>query len=153
MSNTAAPERRAASKANWKKAAVHTVTLESGTVVDLRLPDLPKLIESGAIPQSLIDVAVATVTGKKIPETPGPEIMRQQREFTDLVVLKSVVAPTITEEDLSEIPFEDKEMIVEFATRQRIFDAEGHHLAGLEASEAFRRFHRIGEFDPTMAGL
>jgi hypothetical protein len=152
MSTTAAPERKAGTKGAWKKAAVHTVTLESGFVVDIRLPDLPKMIEAGAIPQSLIDVAIDVATNRK-QERPSPEIVKQQREFTDLVVLKSVVSPEITAEDLSDIPFEDKEMIVEFATRQRIFDAEGHHLAGLEASEDFRRFHRIGEFDPALAGL
>lgn len=151
MSTTAA-QRKAGSKANWKKAAVHTVTLESGFVCDIRLPDLPRLIEAGAIPQNLMDVAVDVATGRKT-ERPGPEILKQQREFTDLVVLKSVVSPEIGPEDLTEIPYEDKEMIVEFATRQRIFDAEGHHLAGLEASEDFRRFHRLGEFDPTLAGL
>jgi hypothetical protein len=140
------------SKAQWKKAAIHTVTLESGMVVNIRLPDLPKLIEAGAIPQSLIDVAIDVATNRRS-ERPNADVVKQQREFTDLVVLKTVVEPSITEEDLPDIPYEDKEMLVEFATRQRIFDAKGHHLSGLEADKDFRRFHRIGEFDPTMAGL
>lgn len=138
-------------KGAWKKAAAHEVTLESGTVVKIRLPDLPALIESGAIPQSLMDVAVSIATGKQ--QEPTPEMLKLQREFTDLVVLKTVVEPALEPEDVKEIPFEDKEMIVEFATRQRVFDAVGHHLAGLENSEDFRRFHRLREFDPAMAGL
>jgi hypothetical protein len=32
-------------------------------------------------------------------------------------------------------------------------DAEGHYLSGLETSEKFRRFRRIGEFDPILADL
>lgn len=139
------------SKAAWKKSAVHQVTLESGTVVKIKLPDLPRLIESGAIPQSLMDVAVAAATGRQTKA--DPERVKEIREFTDLVVLKTVVEPVLSPEDLIEIPTEDKEMIVEFANRTRVFDAEGHHLAGLEASEDFRRFHRLGEFDPALAGM
>jgi hypothetical protein len=138
-------------KAAWKGAKDHEVTLESGTVVKIRLPDLPALIESGAIPQSLMDIAVGVATGKQ--QEPNPEAIRLQREFTDLVVLKTVVEPALEPADLADIPYEDKEMIVEFATRQRVFDALGHHFAGLENSEDFRRFHRLREFDPAMAGL
>ena len=145
-------EVKAVSKAQWKKAAIHTVTLESGMVVKIKLPNLPKLIEAGAIPQSLIDVAIDVATNRRT-ERPGPDVIQQQREFTDLVVLETVVEPAITKEDLDEIPYEDKEMLVEFATRQRIFDAKGHHLAGMQKDADFRRFHRLGEFDPTMAGL
>jgi hypothetical protein len=140
------------SKAGWKKAAVHTVTLESGMVVKIKLPDLPKLIEAGAIPQSLIDVAIDVATNQQR-ERPSPEVIKQQREFTDMVVIATVVEPAITADDLDDIPYEDKEMLVEFATRQRIFDAKGHHLSGMETDKDFRRFHRLGEFDPTMAGL
>src|SRR3954466_13377490 len=127
------------SEAAWKKASAHEVTLESGTVVKIKLPDLPALIESGAIPQSLMDIAVDVSTGRK-QERPSPELLKQQREFTDVVVMKTVVEPELEKADLADIPMEDKEMIVEFATRQRVFDAVGHHIAGLEASEDFRRF-------------
>ena len=144
--------RKAGSAAGWKKAAVHTVTLPSGFVAKIRIPDLPALIEAGSIPQQLMDVAISVATGAR-PEKPGVELIGQMREFNDVLVTKTVVEPEITPELVKEIPFEDKEMIVEIATRQIDFDAEGNHLAGLEKSEKFRQFRRIGEFDPALAGL
>lgn len=137
------------SASSWKKAGVHTVRLHSGAFVKIRIPDLPALIESGHIPQNLIQVAIGMATGED--QKPSVELIAQSREFTDLMTLKSVVEPKITAEDLDDIPYEDKQLIVEIATRQRDRDAEGTHIGGLETSEKFRRFRRIGEFDPMLA--
>jgi hypothetical protein len=152
MSEETEAARKPGTAAGWKKSAVHTVTLPSGFVAKIRIPDLPALIESGAIPQGLTDVAISVASGMK-PERPTADLIAQQRKFTDVLVMKAVVEPALSEDDLSDIPFEDKEMIVEISTRQIDFDAEGHHLAGLEKSAKFRQFRRIGEFDPSLAGL
>jgi hypothetical protein len=139
------------SLAQWKKAATHFPLCPSGARVGVRIPDLPALIEAGEVPQHLLDAAldVAGATGEA--QKPTKELIVQQREFTDLLVLKTVVEPKLKPEDLDDIPYEDKEFFVALATRSRDVDAEGEHLAGLNKSEKFRRFRGIGEFDPTLA--
>ena len=86
-------------------------------------------------------------------EKPTKELIAQQREFTDLVTITTVVEPKVTEDDAPDIPYEDKEMLVSIATRQIDMDAEGSHIAGLDKSEKFRRFRRLGEFRPTLEDL
>lgn len=139
--------------AAWKKSAFHTIRCHSGAYVTIRIPDLPALIEAGDIPQNLLDVALKVAGGQLAGEQQAPslDLISQSKAFTDVVVLKSVTEPKITEADLPDIPYEDKQLIVEIATRQRDVDAEGHYLAGLETSEKFRRFRRIGEFHPSLA--
>lgn len=134
----------------WKKAAKHYPLCPSGVRVGLRIPDLPTLIVAGDIPQHLLDTAVGVASGEDV--TPSIDLIKQQKEFTDTLVRLTVVEPKLTEEDLAEIPFEDKEFIVAVATRQRDIDAEGEHIAGLSSSEKFRRFRGLGEFDPSLEG-
>lgn len=134
-----------ATKTGWKKAAVHTICLPSNVYVDIRIPDLPALIEAGEIPQNLLDTAIQVATGTEV--KPSKELLIQQRQFTDRLVQLSVVDPKLTDEDLPDIPFEDKEMIVAIATRERDFDALGHQLAGLHKSEDFRKFRGLDRLD------
>jgi hypothetical protein len=61
-----------------------------------------------------------------------------------------VVKPELSEDDVDEIPAEDFGMLVEFALRQRDTDVLGHHLAGLETTEAFRKFR---DFEERLADL
>ena len=143
-------QHKAVSAAAWKKAASHYPLLPSGVRVGIRIPDLPALIETGQIPQHLLEVALGVAAGDT---KPSVDLVKSQREFTDKVVQLTVVEPKLTDEDLAEIPFEDKDFIVAVATRQRDLDAEGEHLAGLTKSEKFRRFRRLGEFDEDVAGL
>ena len=57
MTETAKP--KATSTAAWKKARVHEgVTLPSGAVVDINVPNLSQLIASGQLPNTLIDSAM-----------------------------------------------------------------------------------------------
>jgi hypothetical protein len=140
----------------WRKAAFHTILLPSGEYVEIRIPDLPALIEAGHIPQNLLDAALRVAGSSGQNQTPSKDLIVQQREFTDILVTKMVVSPKLTPEDLDPetgIPYEDKELLVEIGTRQRDLDAEGSHIAGLEKSEKFRRFRRLGEFDPALACL
>lgn len=139
--------------AGWKKAATHHPLMPSGVRVGIRIPDLPGMIEAGDIPQHLLDVALQVAGGTADSVKPSVELVKQQREFTDHLVMKMVVEPKLSEADLAEIPYEDKEMLVAIGTRARDRDAEGSHLAGLDTSEKFRRFRLWGEFDPALAGL
>jgi hypothetical protein len=136
--------------AGWKKAAVHNIMLPSGVRVDFKVPDLPALIEAGQIPQSLIEAALDTLSGSD--ERPTPEMIAQQREFTDRLVQIAVVNPKLSDEDVKDVPYEDKEMLVELATRQRDMDAEYKTLGGLEKSENFRRFRRLAVLDEDVEG-
>jgi hypothetical protein len=145
-------ERRVTTAAAWKKAAQHDVLCPSGVIVGIRIPDLPALVETGDIPQHLLDAALGAASAGES-QTPSKDMIVQQREFTDLVVGLTVVEPKLTEADIVSIPYEDKDFIVAIATRQRDLDAEGKHIAGLDKSERFRRFRRLGEFDETVEGL
>lgn len=146
------PQTKAASLDEWVDAATHYPLLPSGKRVGIKIPDLPALIESGQIPQHLLDVALKMVTGSG-DTTPNREVIVAQREFTDVLVQRTVVEPLLSDESVKRIPFEDKDFIVALATRQRDLDAEGEHLAGLTTSENFRRFRRLGEFDKDVEGL
>lgn len=137
--------------AAWKKAKVHTVTLPSGTTVRMQIPDLPSLIKSGEIPNSLVDAALGAVEGV---EKVDREFVEKQAEFTNKVVALSVVEPKLTEEDVASgvIPAEDKDMIAEIATRQRDLDALGHHIAGLHTNKDFRNFRGLTDVSEGVAG-
>jgi len=130
------------SLAQWKKNKTHTITLPSSTVVEIEVPDLPGLVKTGQIPNELVDMAIKVAAGKR--DVTREDIVQQADFFNKLCVL-TVKAPTVTEEDFSSgaIPFEDKEMIVEIATRQRDLDAVGHHLAGLESVKEWRSFRGL----------
>lgn len=143
-------DNKAVSLSGWKKAATHNVLCPSGSRVGIRIPDLPAMIEAGEIPQHLLDAALGVAGDAD--SKPSVELIKQQREFTDNLVLLTVVEPKITPADVRDIPYEDKEFIVSVATRQRDLDAEGEHIAGLTKSEKFRRFRGLGEFDPTLEG-
>lgn len=135
-------KRKRATAAEWTKAAYHDVVLPSGMMVQIKIPDLPALIETGQIPQHLIDAALGVIN--KPNATPTKDLIVQQREFTDTLVRKTVTAPELTDADMPNVPYEDKEMIVEIATRQRDLDAEGNHIGGLDKSEKFRTFRGLG---------
>lgn len=139
-------------KTSWKKAAVHEgVTLPSGTVVSIKLPNLPLMMKTGQIPNSLISAAVSQEnTG-----TPdiSPEMIEQQWEFFAFLVSKTVVEPAVTEEEVADLPVEDIEMIVEFATRQRDIDAVYAHIGGIDKLESFQKFRDVSSSDEDLENL
>lgn len=149
---------RPVSLSAWKKAKTHYPMLPSGSRVGVQIPDLPRMIEAGSIPQHLLEAAVGaarnamaadneSLTSDKIVQN-----AKEEREFTDIVTLFTVVEPKLSESDLTDIPVEDKQFLVALATRSRDLDALGDHLAGLTKSEKFRRFRKLGEFDPDLEG-
>lgn len=133
----------------WKKARGHIVTLPSGAQVRIEIPDLPKLIETGQVPQSLLSVALKVAQGGQLP-TPSPELAGEQREFTDMIVKMTVVNPKLEDADLPDIPYEDKDMIVQFAMRERDMDAEYKHIGGLHKSATFRAVRELPSLDSTL---
>jgi hypothetical protein len=132
-------------KTSWKKAAVHEgVTLPSGTVISIKLPNLPLMLKTGNIPNGLVDAAVemqnAAANGNN---EITKEMIEQQWDYYSFLVSKTVVEPQITIEEVAEIPAEDVEMIVEFALRQRDIDAVYAHIGGLDKLESFRQFRAL----------
>lgn len=139
---------------DWVKAGSHEILCPSGTRIKIRIPDLAAIIEGGDLPQHLIDAAlgVANKLSRGEAQKPTKELIAQEREFTDYLVAKTVVEPDLTPEQAREVPYEDKDMIVSIATRQRDLDAEGEHISGLTKSEKFRRFRGLGEFNSSVEG-
>lgn len=137
--------------AAWKKAKTHTITLPSGTSVDIQLPNLPLLMKAGQIPNPLVELVTKVQTDPNLTVT--PEMMKEQYNFTRFIVAVTVVEPKITEDDVDELPSEDIEMIVDFAMRNRDVDILGHHLAGLETHADFRRFRGLGRGDEIAEGV
>lgn len=141
MSTPETAPNKPASLAEWKKNKTHSITLPSATVVEIAIPDLPTLVKTGVIPNELVDIAIGVAQGRKVTR----DDIVQQSDFYNKLCAITVKAPVATEEDFASgiLPFEDKEMLVEIATRQRDLDAIGHHVGGLEKTEAFRNFRQL----------
>ncbi len=137
--------------AQWKKNKQHKITLPSGTVVEIVLPNLQFLMKTGQIPNGLVELVTKVQTTPDLTVT--PEMMKEQYDFTRFVVARTVVAPKITEDDVDDLPAEDIEMVMDFAMRNRDVDILGHHLAGLETQADWRKFRGIGRGDEIDSGV
>jgi hypothetical protein len=148
-------ENKVVSLTQWEKKGVHTITTHSGAVVEIRLPDIVELIESGVIPQHLLETATRVATAAQTGEVPDVSLeqLLQQRDFVNAVTVAALVTPKVTDETVNKVPIEDRELITQIATRARDRDAVGDHIGGLHESEKWRRFRQVGEFDPTLAGF
>lgn len=133
----------------WKSAKRHPITLPSSFEVEIEVPNLPQLVKTGQLPNDLVAEALNTATTGNL----TPEIISSQAEFYNKLVALTVKEPEVTEEDVPELPFEDVEMIVEIATRQRDLDALYHHIGGLEKSAEWRKFRGLDYGDEDVAGL
>lgn len=139
----------ASTKTNWKKARVHEdITLPSGAKVDIVLPNLPALAKSGALPNELVEVATKAASTGEVP----PDLLEQLDAYHKFLVVHTVHKPEITTEDVPELPAEDVDMLIQFATRQIDTDAIGHHLAGLETVKSFREFRGLDSSFPNLLG-
>jgi hypothetical protein len=144
-----APKRPAVtSKDAWEALGIHTITLPSGAVVDIRIPDLSLLLAGDAVPEQLrgaalqeIVTAFSSAKGDeeaRAAEAMGklatdPEGLNQLVDLYRWLVTVTLVDPVITEEELRtrKFPSEDLTMITEFAGRRRLMDARGVTL-GIE---------------------
>lgn len=144
---TDAPKTKAASKTAWKKASVHEgVTLPSGTVVDISIPSLPKLIKAGQVPNHLIDIAIEQGSADKITK----EVLEQTWDFTQYIIPQMVVNPAVTPEDVNDLPPLDLEMLISFASRVTDVDAVGRQLGGLETQASFRGLRDLSSYDSSL---
>jgi hypothetical protein len=148
--STATPESSAPiSKDGWKRAKQHKVTLPSGAVVKIELPDLARMIKGGQVPNELLDVATRVGAGSANAADDTPEkkreLLGQAAEFNAFLVEQTVVEPSVTKEEVlaDDLPAEDVDLLVQFALRKTDFDAVGKHLGGLETVDSFRRFRGL----------
>lgn len=139
-------------KLAWKKARVHHVVLPSGFEVDIEVLNLPMLVKTGYLPNELVQAAIGAIQAGKL----TTEAVSEQPEFFAKIVTKTVKNPELTEDDVNgddPIPFEDIEMLVEIATRQRDIDAVGNHLGGLHSVKAWRTFRGLDHVYEDVEGV
>lgn len=133
-------ERKAVSKSGWTKTKLHKgIMLPSGAVVDIQIPNITEMAKSGELPNKLLEVATKVAMQQEIPE----DYLSQLYDFQAFLVTKVVVNPAVTEEDVPNLPAEDVVHLVQYATRERDMDVLGHHIAGLEKIDEYRRFHNL----------
>ena len=150
MTTDQAPETAPTSKAAWKSAKRHEgVTLPSGQVVAIVLPNLATLIKSGELPNSLIDEAIELQQAKKITR----DALVKSWEFTRFIVPRTVVDSVITEDDVEDLPISDVELLAAFATRNTDMDAVNHQLGGLETVKSFRNARGIYSLDEVLEDI
>jgi hypothetical protein len=147
-----APAKKAPSKGvkAWGAKAIHEgITLPSGQVVSVKVPNLPALMKADAVPNDLIDAAISFASASKL----TADMLKDQWDFIRWVVPITVVDPEVTEDDVDTLPAEDVEMVAAFAARTTDVDAVGHHLGGLETSAAWRKFRGQLDLDEDLGGL
>ena len=150
MSQTSTPV-KPVSKSGWKKAGVHTVTLPSGVVVNIRIPNLAAMAQAGELDNDLLQYAVPN-----LPVSEDEELTPEQKKenltklasFHQWLVSKTLVDPALSPEEVKDtVPTPDLEVLVELASRRRDMDVKGHHIGGLEVSADFRKFRGIESGD------
>ncbi len=145
------------SKAKWAGLAVHTVTLPSGAVVRIKIPDLSLLLAGGAVPDRLRTVALRQLTedirdaqaSPAAVDAPPIEIDEEHlvglAELTRWLVAQTLVEPEVTEVEIEDgiVPNEDILMLTQFASRERTVDAAGMRLGvePIDRWEVWRGFH------------
>lgn len=145
-------------KADWQSAKVHTVTLPSGTKVDITIPDLAAMAKAGELDNDLIQYAIPSAAeAAKEPEEPTTEEKKANlarlADFHNWLVSITVVEPKLTPDEVpTVVPTPDKEVIVELASRRRDMDVVGHHIGGLEVSAEFRKFRELDSGESDLLG-
>ena len=129
---------RTKNKTEWKKRKVHTdVVCPSSAVVDIQLPNLTQMLESGEIPNELVDIATAAQTTGS---DPSPDALIEFAKLQRHLIAKTVVRPEITPEDVTDLPPEDVEFLSDIANRRRDVDAVGNQIAGLDTVAKYANF-------------
>lgn len=140
------------SAAALKKRAIHEgVTLPSGAIVDIRLPNLQQMIAAGAVPNDLVDSAIQAA--KQPDRTPTVEDIKNDWSFTRFIVPKALVKPKIEEADVEELDAFDLDLLLALIARRTDIDAVGHQLGGLDTQQSFRDHRGILSVDEVVGGL
>jgi hypothetical protein len=129
-------------KAAWKKAAVtgHDIVLPSATEVTIRIPNLIEMLRGGEVPNELVPFATKARDKMEDGRQITTEELRQSSDFVRWLVARTVIDPSIEPDEVPELPSEDVDMVLEFATRQRDLDALDQHIAGLHLVQDFSNF-------------
>lgn len=132
----------------------HYVTLPSGAVVGLEIPDLPTLIASGQLPNHLTEFAIKAAKGiaRGDEDSLTEEALKKQPEFYKYIIQEAMKEPVVDDKLYEKLPTEDKEMIVAIATRQIDMDAEYKHIGGLHTSARWRSFRGVLDLDSDVEG-
>lgn len=131
------------SAAAWKNRSQRTITLPSGTQVDIVLPNINEMAAAGDIPNPLIEAAANKIEG--VPVKPSQDALKKQAEFNRYMIAKMVKYPTIAEGDVADLPADDTDLLQKIAFRETDFDAVGEHISGLDTVASFRRFRLLDE--------
>jgi hypothetical protein len=147
MTEVAEAPQKSSSVSRWKQLGKpQPITLPSGTVVKIKVPDLAEMLRAGEVPNELVAVA-AEARDDIAPSGFDLERVKEATDFMRFLVSATVVEPKISPEDVPELPVLDRDVILEFALRQRDTDAVGHQLYGLELLADWRRFRGRGTGD------
>jgi hypothetical protein len=167
MSATAAENRssrKTTAKSSWLKSGLHTITLHSGAVVKIRYPNLALMIRLGLVPTQLRTVAMKVAKGEinmvgggigeDMPDDKSDEAFEELGklvELLDMLVMQMVAEPELTQEDVDQMPAEDRDMLLAIANRERDVDAVGRRLGvePLDRWDTFRHFHKCAEDCPS----
>lgn len=120
----------------WVKAKYHTIMCPSGVEVEIVIPNLPALIKAGRVPNALLDAAIGAGPDTEV----SREMVEQQADFFHFLVAETVHSPKLTQDQVTDLPYEDVEMIVSLALRQRDMDAAYRQIGGLDKVASFRSF-------------
>lgn len=158
----------------WQARSLHTVTCPSGQRIKIRILGLGTILQGGALPEDLIDIALVELTseggaaGSIAKELVQDDLTDEQKargikrlaEFGQLMRYLSItaieqieVAPDqwepirLTMEDIDALPEDDLAMVAEIVQRLRGTDAKGVTVGvePLERYAGFRELHRCPE--------
>lgn len=118
----------------WLSLGVHRVTLPTGAVVRLRLPDLSTLVARRMVPDELRSIAQQAFLRDVKLETGNPEAPLAEDKLAELydlncwLVSDMLVEPSISPDQVRLLPAEDLEWLILLAQRDVDTDALGVRL-------------------------
>jgi hypothetical protein len=144
-----------------KKRAIHEgVTLPSGSVVTVKLPNLYQLIAEDKLPNDLVDSALKQLNAKPERDEEGNpvgpaitrELIAETWDFTKHIVPTMLPGIDLAEDELGEVDPRDVEWLIAAAARRTDLDAVGHQLGGLDTVKSFRELHGIFSIAEALEG-
>lgn len=126
------------------------VTLPSGAVVTIVLPNLGQMIKAGTLPNDLIQAALKQQSADQQVQL-TEEDLKKDWDFVEWIVPLTLHEPKVTAEDVPNMDPMDITMLANFAARRTDIDAVGHQLGGLETQKSFRNHRGIFTFEEAMA--
>lgn len=143
----------------WKGRRFIPATLPSGMRVLLRTVTLDELAAEEGLPDDLLRIALLEKTPLGVPGEIARElapktdeglrnaekVARDLVDLRDRLVLRSVVQPPLSADDVAELDGHDKAMIADIASRQTVEDAAGRRVYGEQPALAtFREADPVG---------